>query len=417
MPLSMLLFALTLLFSFSPTNLATASECDGIAFDSRGRISTQEIALPRLGEDCLATVRASSRLANACLVVEEQLDCDLGSGCSVEGIAATVTGDDGTACVAFSTLDGSGNARLRSRCKNDDGKTRLRLDVAGCTAQPLLGSPASPTPGAVLFVDDTKTVMPKLLADSGYNGIGVIAEFTPTQRTTFGKTYTIGMTCGAPNGKPLDPWWPNTPFAGATARDRAESVIKVGLAYPSEYPLATENIVYSQDLEYLTKDPGAGYAQAAVLMWVASVKLAKPPPQTGRAVPNWPNLGSALVASLDYDPTDLQNKMTVALPVDTAHWDFTPPTFPGFLIANDLVDGIIAQEYNHPGTLPVSLPAGAQYVLQASTEASFLPLPTTSNFCTPAAFPWTKAIYVPADDLTEASPATLQAIVTPQVCP
>ncbi|MEE2677923.1 MAG: hypothetical protein VX546_05020 [Myxococcota bacterium] len=417
MQLPLLLFALTLIFSFPLTNTAAASGCPGVAFDSRGRIPKQEIALPRLGSACIATVRASSRLANACLVVEEKVECELGFGCSVEGVTATVTGDGGTACVVFSTLDGSGESELRSRCKNDDGKTRLRLDVEGCTARPLFGRPASPTPGAVLFVNSKKTVMPKLLADSRYNGIGVISEFTPSERATFGKTYTIGMTCGFPNAQPLEPWWPNTPFPGATAKARAESVIKVGLQYPSEYPQATEDIIYSQDLAYLSKDPGAGYAQAAALMWVASVKLANPSPQPGRAVPTWPNLGSALVASLNYDATDLQNKMTVALPSDTAQWDFTPDTFPGFLIANDLVDGIIAQEYNKPGTLPVPLPSGVQYVLQSSTENQFLPLPTTSDFCTPAAFPWTKSVYIPADALTEASPPAIQAIGTPRVCP
>ncbi|MEE2679951.1 MAG: hypothetical protein VX546_15315 [Myxococcota bacterium] len=415
MQLHLLLFALPLVFTL--TNMAAASECPGVAFDARGRIQKQEITLPRLGDDCTATVRASSQLANACLVVEEKVDCDLGFGCSVEGVSATVTGDGGTACVAFSTLDSSGDAKLRSRCKNAAGKTRLRLEVTDCTARPLFGAPAAPTPGAVLFVDDPKAVMPLLAADARYDGIGVIAEFTPQERTNFSQTYTIGMTCGLPNGRPLDPWWPNTPFAGATAKDRAEAIIKVGLQYPSEYPQATENIIYSQDLAYLSKDPGAGYAQAAALMWVASVKLAKPAPQQGRAVPTWPNLGSALVASLNYDATDLQNKMTAALPLDTAHWDFTPASFPGFLLANDLVDGIIAQEYSKPGTLPVPLAAGIQYVLQSSTESQFLPLPASSDSCTPTAFPWTKSLYIPAASLAAATPPAIQAIAAPRVCP
>ena len=79
----------------------------------------------------------------------------------------------------------------------------------------------------------------------------------------------------------------------------------------------------------------------------------------------------------------VQNKMTVALPLDTTQWDFTPDTFPGFLLANDLVDGIIAQEYSRPGTLPVPLPAGLPYILQSSTENQFLPLPNSSDSCKP----------------------------------
>ena len=258
-------------------------------------------------------------------------------------------------------------------------------------------------------MDDVQGALPQLQAS--FADSGLIAELSSTERADLRSmsSLRIGTTCALANG-PQTPWWPSDesglPFASA------EAVLRAALAYyDAEFPAPDEDVVYSQDVAYLTGAPVDGfgtnlsYAQAAALLWAARQIL----PDTQI----WPNVGHTLMLSVGFDVASLEKTLTAALSAPTG-LSFDATEFPQLLIDNGLADGVVAQEYSHPGMVDFDA-AGLSFVLQAPGDA----LPASSPYCLSgaraSAFPWRTGVYL-AGGAAVPTRAAVSAISTAAAC-
>ncbi len=113
---------------------AVVAECDGIEFDEKGKVPRQDVEIPALGSDCVVRIKASTKLTNACLTFDELID---GATDMVVGIGVDVEGDGGGECSAFTSVDDVGSAKVKTRCKHNDAKTKIRFELSECFETPI----------------------------------------------------------------------------------------------------------------------------------------------------------------------------------------------------------------------------------------------------------------------------------------